>query len=289
MEILRLKDTTSIQATFTVPSASTVYFLEYDDLLTGASFSASATSNVAKSITFTLNDRYLTYAGNLEANVFDGSNDVVISTGIDVIKPYCDIKSLRDKLNLTNAQAENAERIARMIIESEAGSFQFVREQREFYGMGMDYLPINDNIVKLYYIWENGELVYDYEDPDLQEYQISKDKSSIVPSDPERNKMEYKVVWRDRYYQDAFEDGYDYLVDADFGYKVVPSNIQEACEILVQDIVSDNMKYYNRNIIEFDNLEFRIKFADGTASGTGNLLVDKLLSKYKNQIYPGVL
>ena len=289
MEILRLKDTTSIQATFTVPSASTVYFLEYDDLLTGASFSASATSNVAKSITFTLNDRYLTYAGNLEANVFDGSNDVVISTGIDVIKPYCDIKSLRDKLNLTNTQAENAERIARMIIESEAGSFQFVREQREFYGMGMDYLPINDNIVKLYYIWENGELVYDYEDPDLQEYQISKDKSSIVPSDPERNKMEYKVVWRDRYYQDAFEDGYDYLVDADFGYKVVPSNIQEACEILVQDIVSDNMKYYNRNIIEFDNLEFRIKFADGTASGTGNLLVDKLLSKYKNQIYPGVL
>lgn len=289
MEILRLKDTTSIQATFTVPSASTVYFLEYDDLLTGASFSASATSNVAKSITFTLNDRYLTYAGNLEANIFDGSNDVVVSTGIDIIKPYCDIKSLRDKLNLTNAQAENAERIARMIIESEAGSFQFVREQREFYGMGMDYLPINDNIVKLYYIWENGELIYDYENPDLQEYQISKDKSSIVPSDLERNKMEYKVVWRDRYYQDAFEDGYDYLVDADFGYKVVPSNIQEACEILVQDIISDNMKYYNRNIIEFDNLEFRIKFADGTASGTGNLLVDKLLSKYKNQIYPGVL
>lgn len=289
MEILRLKDTTSIEATFTVPSASTVYFLEYDDLLTGASFSASATSNVAKSITFTLNDRYLTYAGNLEANVLDGSSDIVVSTGIDVIKPYCDIKSLRDKLNLTNAQAENAERIARMIIESEAGSFQFVREQREYYGMGIDYLPINDNIVKLYYMWENGELIYDYEDADLQEYQISKDKSSIVPSDPERNKMEYKVVWRDRYYQDAFEDGYDYLVDADFGYKVVPSNVQEACEILVQDIVSDNMKYYNRNIIEFDNLEFRIKFAEGTSSGTGNLLVDKLLSKYKNQIYPGVL
>lgn len=289
MEILRLKDTTSIQATFTVPAASTTYFLEYDDMLTGASFSASATSNAAKSITFTLNDRYLTYAGNLDANVIDGSSDVVISTGIDVIKPYCDIKSLRDKLNLTNAQAENAERIARMIIESEAGSFQYVREEREFYGMGLDYLPINDNIVNLYYMWENGELIYDYEDVDLQEYRISRDKTSIIPSDSERNKLEYKIVWRDRYYQDAFEDGYDYLIDADFGYKVVPSNVQEACEILVQDIVSDSMKYYNKNIVEFDNREFRVKFSEKTTSGTGNILVDNLLSKYKNQIYPGVL
>lgn len=289
MEILRLKDTTSIQATFIVPTASATYFLEYDDILTGASLSASATSNMAKSVTFTLDDRYLTYSGNLEANIYNQSNDIVISTGIDIIKPYCDIKNMRDKLNLTNAQIDNAERIARMIIESEAGSFQFIRQQRELYGMGIDYLPIKDKIVKLYYMWENGELIYDYEDSNLQGYKISKDKTSIIPAESEKNKLEYKKVWRDRYYEDAFEDGYDYLVDADFGYKTIPSNVQEACEILIQDIVSDNMKYYNRNISEFDNNEFRIKFADGTSSGTGNILVDKLLSRYKNQIYPGVL
>lgn len=289
MEVLRLQDSTSIEATFTVSAASSVYTLEYEDIFDGASFSASATSNASKSVTFQLDDKYLTYAGNFSAEIFNSNDDIIISTGIDVLKPYCDIESLQQKLNLNTTQIRDAERVARMIIENEAGPFQFIRQEREFQGMGIDYLPINDKINKLYYIWENGELIYDYENPELQEYVISKDKTSIVPLDPIQNKVEYKRVWKNRNYDVSFAEGYDYLVDADFGYKIVPSDVQEACEILIQDIVSDNMKYYNRNIIEFDNLEFRIKFAEGISIGTGNIIVDKLLSKYKNVINPGVL
>lgn len=155
--------------------------------------------------------------------------------------------------------------------------------------MGLDYLPLDEKIQKLYYLRENGVLIYDHEDSNLQEYKISVDGTSIVTSVSPVNKMEYKYVWRDRYLDTDFFYGYDYLVDADFGYKAIPEDIQEACEILIQDIVNDNMKYYNRNIVEFNNLEFRIKFSNRSFDGSGNAIVDKILAKYKNAITPGVL
>jgi hypothetical protein len=288
MEILRLANTSAIDAKFTVLNASAVYTLEYEDLITGATYSASAMSLANKTITFRLDNRYLAYTGKLFANVYDTGNNIVISTGIDVLRPYCDIDSVKAKLEITNAQAVEAERVARNIIESEAGEFQFVRKQKETTGMGIDFLPFNEKIVKLYYLWENDVLTYDYQDETTEQYKISIDKTSVIPYEGQ-NKTEYRRVWRDRYSNVSFGDGYDYVVDADFGYQVIPSDVQEACEILIQDIISDGMRYFSRNISEFDNNEFKVKFADSAVTGTGNLIADKLLSKYKNKIKPGVI
>jgi phosphomannomutase len=49
------------------------------------------------------------------------------------------------------------------------------------------------------------------------------------------------------------------------------------------------MQYINNYIESFDNADFKIKFAKNFANGTGNLIVDKILSKYKNSIKIGVL
>ena len=289
MEILRLPETTSVNVSYSVPSASTLYILSYEDLNTGSTYSTTATSNNSKVVTFTLNSRYLTYTGSLDATVMTSASSMVISEGIDVVKPYCDITSVKTKLGITTAQTIQCEKIARKIIESEAGNFDFVRKQKEVYGMGMDYLPLDEPIQKLYYLYENGELIYDYEDANLQDYKISVDKTSIVTASSPVNKMEYQRVWRDRYLDTDFTNGFDYLIDADFGYKNVPEDIQEACELLVQDIASNNLKYVNRYITEFDNNEFKIKFSDGFQSGTGNMIADKILSRYKNRIIPGVI
>lgn len=289
MEIVRLAESTSVDAKFFVPTSLEVYTLEYEDLDSSEVFSASAMSDARRYVTFELDSKYMTYSGNLLASVYDNLGNLKITDGIDVVKPYCDITKVQSKLGLNPAQATEAERVARKIIEAEAGSFQFYRDKKELIGMGIDYLPINTRVVKLYYMWENGELIYDYQDPDLQGYSISIDKTSIVPSE-NKNKIEYKVVWNDRHLSSpAFRSGSNYVIDADFGYQAIPTDIQEACEILMQDLVSDSLRYYNRNIIEFDNLEFRIKFAEGMSGGTGNNMVDNLLSKYKNRIIPGVL
>jgi hypothetical protein len=289
MEILRLPETTQIQAKFTVPAASQLYTIQYEDLITGSTYSASATSSSSKEVTFTLNSKYLSYSGNLFANVYSSASALVYSTGIDVVKPYCDITKVKGVLNITTAQCITAEKVARKMIEAEVGSFQFIRKQKEIIGMGLDYLPVNENIDKLYYLYENGVLVFDYSNADLDDYKISIDRTSIIYDDNLENKVEYQKVWADRNYPITFASGNDYLLDADFGYKVIPSDVEEACEILVQDVISNNMRYFSRNIVEFDNQEFRIKFADGGAFGTGNLLVDKILSRYKNRIIPGVI
>lgn len=289
METLRLPDTTAVEVSFAVPTASETYIISYQDVNNLQTYSASATSNSSQIVTFQLDNRYLTYTGTLVAEVMNSASSIVYRDGIDVVRPYCNIDSVATKLGVTTAQTIQSEKVARKIIESEAGNFGFVRKNKEVYGMGMDYLMLDEPIRNLYYMYENGELIYDYEDSTLQEYKISVDGSSIVTSTSQVNKMEYQRVWRDRFLDTDFTSGYDYLVDADFGYSYIPEDIQEACELLIQDITSNSLRYVNRYITEFDNNEFKLKFSDGFQSGTGNMIADKILSRYKNRIIPGVI
>lgn len=290
MEVLRINGSVpTVSFSDLVPSG--VYTIEYSDLLTDETFSASASANGSGDITFTLDDKYISYDGNLEARVLDTYDEEVIVTNIDVLRPYCDIYSLATELGKTVAQVKEMERIARYIVDSETfGGFKFVRKEKEVVGMGSDYLVIDEKIYKLYKLYENLELVYDVSlETNEQEFEISKDKTSIVLTQTETNRVNYNRVWRDRYLDVDFADGFEYLVDADFGWKVIPQDIQEATRLLIGDISSDNMRYVNKYIESFDNDDFKIKFAKNFNASTGNLVVDRILQKYKNNIRLGVL
>jgi hypothetical protein len=291
MEILRTPETTSIIAEIDLPQANTLYVLLYTDLVTEQSFSASATTGTNKVANFTLDPYYLKYTGELEGNVYDESGNLVYSAGIDIVRPYCDLKNVIAKLGVTNAKGVQAEKVARKIIESEANKFNFVKKQKEVIGMGMDYLPIDERIQSLHQLFENNRLIFNSDTPEDFErsFKISIDKSSIVQEHETTNRMQYAKVWQDRYLGIDFPSGFDYIVDGEFGYRVIPEDVQEACEILMQDILSDNLRYVNRYIEKFDNTEFNITFSKTYATGTGNLFVDKLLAKYKNRIRLGVM
>ena len=290
MEILRINGSTPV-ASFTDLVPNGQYTIDYSDLVTDEVFSASATANATGGISFVLNSKYISYDGNLEATVYDIYDDEVIVTNIDVLRPYCDISSVATALGKTVTQVKEMERIARYIIDSETfGGFKFVRKEKEVVGMGSDYLVIDEKIHKLHKLYENLELVYDATAAvNDQVFEISKDKTSIVLTQTETNRVNYNRVWRDRYLDVDFADGFEYLVDADFGWKVIPQDIKEATELLVSDISSDNMKYLNKYIESFDNDDFKIKFAKNFNASTGNLVVDRILTKYKNNIRIGVL
>ena len=290
MEVLRINGSVpTVSFSDLVPSG--VYTIEYSDLLTDETFSASASANGSGDISFILNDKYISYDGNLEARVLDTYDEEVIVTNIDVLRPYCDIYSLATELNKTVAQIKEMEGIARYIVDSETfGGFKFVRKEKEVVGLGSDYLVIDEKIYKLYKLYENLELVYDVNAASNdQEFEISKDKTSVILTQTETNRVNYNRVWRDRYLDVDFADGFEYLVDADFGWKVIPQDIQEATRLLVSDISSDNMRYVNKYIESFDNDDFKIKFAKNFNASTGNLVVDRILQKYKNNIRLGVL
>jgi hypothetical protein len=290
MEALRINGQTP-SVTFTGLLPSSEYTLTYTDLSTQEEYTSTQQSNASGEVSFVLNSYYDNYDGVLDATLFNYLDEVENVAGIEVVRPYTNITTLAAELDKTYAQARDTERTARFIIDSEsAKTFGFVRKEKEFIGNGSDYLVIDEKIHKLYKVYENGNLLYDStKENNLVTYTISKDRTSIIPVYIEANKTEYPQVWRDRYLSRAFADGYDYVVEADFGYKVIPQDIQEATKLLCSDISSGNMQYINNYIESFDNADFKIKFAKNFANGTGNLIVDKILSKYKNSIKIGVL
>jgi hypothetical protein len=215
-------------------------------------------------------------------------------TNIEIIRPYCNLDSVAAALSITDGSEIQYERLARYIIDSQTQGFPFIRKEKDIIGNGTDYLPIDEKIYKIYKVYDNQELQYDSTlsaSANLVTYEITKDQTSItnVDDEPAENKVNYKVVWRERYLDSAFSEGSEYRIDGDFGWKVVPQDIQEACEMLIQDIKEDNLKYINRYIESFDNEDFKIKFAKNPTTGTGNMFVDKILEKYRNRLRIGVL
>jgi hypothetical protein len=244
MEILRVNGQVPV-ASFSglVPEAT--YTLSYLDLQSDIEYTSEADANVSGVASFTLDERYATYDGSLFATVFNYLDEEVIETNIEVLRPYySDIQGLSTELNKSVQAVTEMERIARYIIDSEVSQgFGFTRKEKELIGNGSDYLVVTEKIHKLYKVYENGKLLFDStSDNNEVTFAISRDKTSIVPVYSEDNKTEYPEVWRDRYLSRAFADGYDYVIDADFGYKVVPQDIQEATKLLCGDISSDNMK-----------------------------------------------
>ena len=297
MEIVKRNESTAVQAKITGLSANQLYTLKYTDNVTGATYSASATSTSSGSVSFNIDNYYLKYNGFLYAEVLNSASSLVYETNIDIVRPYCNVTAVGEKLELTEVEAQEYERIARYIIDSQTSPFTFLKKYKELVGGGYDYLPVDERLVKIYKVYENAVLVYDVDgDPEDNDgvFRISTDKTSIIQDNttitsPGVNRMNYPSVWRDRFLDVDFPDGYEFLVLGDFGWQTIPQDIQEACELLMQDLSSNNLRYSSRYIESFDNEDFKIKFAQGYSSGTGNMVVDKILSKYKTFIKIGVL
>ena len=109
------------------------------------------------------------------------------------------------------------------------------------------------------------------------EYKILRQLNAIVLDIPEGNRIDYPKIWRDRFLDVDFFNGYEYVVDGDFGWKVIPQDIQDASELLVQDIANDSLRYVNRYIESFDNDDFKIKFSK-------NLLIKLVLFSFQFQL-----
>jgi hypothetical protein len=74
------------------------------------------------------------------------------------------------------------------------------------------------------------------------------------------------------------------------GYPVVPIDIQDATRLLIDDIKCGKLDYYKRYVKNYSTDQFKIEYDKRMMEGTGNIIVDKILSKYVNSITrPGVL
>ena len=287
MEILRVPPYANIPVIYTIPTDVvdedvtvtvtdladlSISTLEFDELSTG------------DTVTINLPGRYDSdYRVEV---IIDG--DIVSDTTYEIVRPYVNPTTKGDTASDISAYADNEE-LARAIIDSIVGEgFYYKKKVLNFTGTGSDYLPIWDDVKKVLTVYENNKLVTD------REYEVTSDRTAIVEKSTDNiNRAESAPLVLPAASSDSldpqfiyrgFGKTWDYRITVEYGHTSVPSDIVKATEMLVHDIECGKLDYYKRFISSYNTDQYRIQFDKGLFEGTGNILVDKILSKYTKSI-----
>ena len=325
MQILR-KPPYPLSVSYTVPEASTEYILVIEDLLEQTETEIVLQSNSSSVLTYALTEEFTKYDKSYPVTIYeslkvsgvqDVRGDIVVEDNLDITRPYVDPTTL-GTTPTEIAEYTDHENLARAIIDSVTGGFYYKRSYLEVVGQGTDYIPLWDKTHKILTVHENAELVYDSSETPAAlttyNYLITKDKTAITKDPVETvdalNRAERKPARIPLGYSDsislfdtedsgnvqtvsggvAFSEGTDYIILLETGYKVVPYDIQDATKMLINDIKCGRLDYYKRYVKAYSTEQFKIEYDKRLLDGTGNILVDKILSKYLNNIVrPGIL
>jgi len=286
MQILRVSPY-DLSVVLEVSAASTEYDYRITDLSDSSVLELSATSNADSQVEIPLSAEFDTsYLIEIDGEEAE----------VEVVRPYLD----------PNTQAEAAadiatyrknEELARAVIDSIiTQGFYYKKHVLQTSGLGADYLPLWSNAKKILRVYENNVLIYDISSPEDYDraFEITKDKTAITETAVGiTNRLEGAAVqlpaaasdWLDVKYEfKGFPKTFDYTIIFEEGYRNVPSDIQKATELLMDDIACGKLDYFKRYVTQYDNDQFKIKFDDRTFEGTGNIVVDKILSKYAKGI-----
>lgn len=292
MEILRVSPYADISVDFVVPtgitsSTITANITDMADLsVSTLTFLNKVSGNV---LDISLPGKYdSSYRVEIIKNLGTSSEQILKDETYEIVRPYVD-PSTKGSTASDIATYTTNEEIARAIIDSiVVEGFYYKKKVLHFTGTGSDYLPIWDDVKKVLSVYENNKLVED------REYEVSSDKTSIIEKSSDNiNRAESSPLVLPAAASDSldpqfvyrgFGKTWDYLVTVEYGHTTVPSDIVRATEILIHDIECGKLDYYKRFISSYNTDQFRIQFDKGLFEGTGNIIVDKILSKYTKSI-----
>lgn len=298
MELLRVPPYGSKNVSIEVPAGYTNkdFTAHIQDMADLSTSSQELTGSTGDSLSITLPARYDT---DYSIELRDSNNNIIATETYELRRPY----SVSDA-ELASEKAEYAqyEEISRAVIDSIVKQgFYYTRHTIEHSGLGGDFLPLWVDAKKILKVYENNVLVYDVNDIEnaTRKYEITKDKSAIVEVyDGTINRMQSHPNWLPasnsdlldmNYSYRGFPKGFDYRIVLEVGYTTVPADIKKASAMLTDDIACGRLEYYKRYINDYNTDQFKLKFDSRSFEGTGNILVDKILTKYaKTIIKPGV-
>lgn len=286
MEILRVPSYSSV-VTIEVSAASTAYDYSIRDMADLSISSGSVTSDADANVEITLPSLY---DGLYEVTV-DGEEYVY-----EIVRPYVDPNTKGTTASEVSEYSKNEE-LARAIIDSViTQGFYYKKSVIQTSGFGTDYLPLWIDAKKVLKVYENNVLIYDSSDASSysRNFEITKDKTAIIETETgainraEGASVLIPLASSDQdvidYYSRGFARTADYIIIVEEGYKRLPGDIVRAAELLVDDISCGKLEYYKRYIEDYNTDQFKLKFNSGVFEGTGNIIVDKILSKYLKSI-----
>jgi hypothetical protein len=283
---------------FDVPTSGDIYTLRLQDLVEHFVEESNITSSNLQ-ITYVIPLSKIEFDRKYEVKILNSDEEIVFEDNLDIVRPYTD----PNKLGTTASEITEAkynELIARSIIDSfVVDGFYNQKVIVQTVGEGLDYIPLWVNAYKVLRVYENDVLIFDVDEETNDRYfKLSLDNSAVqeyVPNSTESlNRLEktlpnLPVSYGDLGYYGwdtvTFPTGYDYTLVLDAGYKTIPSDIQAATEMLVNDIKCGRLDQYKRYVEEYQTDQYKVKFnASKLFSGTGNIIVDQILSKYTKNI-----
>jgi len=292
MEILRVSPYAEIPVNFVIPagitnSDITVTITDMADLSVSTStFSESSSGEVLE---ISLPGKYdSTYRVEIVLDLGTSEEEILQDETYEIFRPYVDPATKASTASDIAAYALNEE-IARAIIDSIVpDGFYYRKKVLNFTGTGSDYLPIWDDVKKILSVYENNKLVED------RQFEVTSDKTAIVEKSTDNiNRAESAPLVLPAASSDSLDPQFvyrgfgitwDYRITVEHGYTTVPSDIVRATEMLIHDIECGKLDYYKRFISSYNTDQFRIQFDKGLFEGTGNIIVDKILSKYAKSI-----
>jgi hypothetical protein len=297
MEKLRLLPYQNVEVKFTIPAAyvsNEQFIATITDLADLSSTTQTVTDNAAYVWTITLPGKF---DSDYRVVITDASGDIIHDDTYQVRRPYLDPNTLAETASDIATKTLNEE-LARAIIDSVIPQgFYYKKTTFETTGLGADYLPLWVDAKKILQVYENNVLVYDASNPTayVRNFEITKDKTAITQTyTGELNRSESADLILPAGSTDyldlnfgiwgGFPKTYDYRVIVESGYTAVPSDIARAVSLLITDIECGQLDYYKRYVTAYNTDQYKLQFDKQSFEGTGNILVDKILSKYAKSI-----
>lgn len=307
---------------FVVPDTDTDYIIVIEDIVEHEELLVeNVTSDDSFKVSITLpNDLVLydkTYAVTIYMDDSGDRGDIEVSDTLEFSRPYVDARTLGTTASEIDEYWKH-ETLARALIDSVCGGFYFETGYIEVQGSDTDYMPVWNHVYKLIKVWENSVLVWDRdEDPQAlgdYNYLLTKDKSAIIKDPIQQEREIVRSANRQPHTFIAESDSIamfdtedsgvtftitpgvsfpktnNYIFKVEYGWRVVPSDIVDATNYLIEDIKCGKLDYYKRYVDSYSTDQFRLQFNKIQFDGTGNIVVDKILDKYKvGMSKPGVL
>ena len=292
MEILRVSPYAEVPVNFVIPAGVTdaditVTITDMADL--SISTSTFTESSSGETLEISLPGKYdSSYRVEIVKDLGASDEQILQDETYEIVRPYVDPSTKATTASDIAAYAINEE-IARAVIDSVVpDGFYYKKKVLKFEGSGSDYLPIWDDVKKVLAVYENNMLVED------RQYEVSPDKTAIIEKSTDNiNRAESAPLVLPAASSDSldpqfiyrgFGKTWDYRIVVEHGYTAVPSDIVRATEMLIHDIECGKLDYYKRFISSYNTDQYRIQFDKGLFEGTGNIIIDKILSKYVKSI-----
>lgn len=301
MEILRVPPY-PITTTWTLPDANYDYIVYVEDLVDHSIEETTIQSDANGVVIYTLPISKVQFDRQFLIRFYDAEHEhIIYESNLDIVRPYTNPNDLGTTASEIK-EYKKWELIARSIIDTYTGvGFYNHKSILQTNGSGSDYLPVWRDANHVLKVYENDVLMFDIDaaDPSTNAYtyKVTLDNSAIyrVENDAvNRNSGapitlpgfpgEGDLPWITGDMRGAFPSNYNYLFVLDEGFRAIPPDIQYATEMLIDDLKCGKLDYYQRYVTSYNTDQFRIQFDKNMLSGTGNVIVDKILDKYMKSI-----